>query len=91
MSLVSEPLVTMPIEKSANAPIVIAPSPAFINDRGFFTTLADAMADNPLSKKAVDATALCAIVQSFVKMPTPMAPKAIKKSSLFTVLVRHPP
>ena len=86
MLLVNEPLVTRPTENRTNAPIVITPTPMPISDKGFFSTLADAMADNPLKKKAIEDTAPCATVKSFVKTPTPMAPIAIRKSRMFTVL-----
>ena len=86
MLLVNEPLTTRPIEKRASAPSVIAPNTMEIIEKGFFSTLDDAMADNPLKKKAIEDTIPCATVKSCVKMPTPMAPTAIRHSNVFTVL-----
>jgi hypothetical protein len=84
--LVNEPLVTMPLEKRANAASVMAPSVMLIKEKGFFSTLADAMADKPAKKKAAEDTAPCARVKSLVKIPTPIAPTAIRSSSMFRVL-----
>ena len=84
--LVTEPLATIPLEKRANAPSVIAPSAILIRERGFSSTLKDAKADNPPKKKAIEDTAPCASVKSFVKTPTLIAPIAIRRSSMLTVL-----
>ena len=86
MLLVSEPLVIMPLEKRANAPSVIIPSIMLIRDNGFFSTLNDNIADSPAKKKAAEDTAPWARGELFVKMPTPIAPKAIRKSNVLTIL-----
>jgi len=86
MSLVNEPLVIIPLEKRTNAPSVIVPSIMLIRDKGFFSTLYDDMADSPLKKKVIEATAPWAVLKSFVKTPTPIAPIAIRRSSVLTVL-----
>jgi len=52
--LVNEPLATRPQEKSANAPSAIAPSTMLTRDKGFFTTLNDAMADSPANRKTIE-------------------------------------
>ena len=54
MLLVSEPLVTIPIEKKPNAPRVIAPKTTPMNEKGFSSALADAIAASPLKKKAIE-------------------------------------
>ena len=49
--LVNEPLATRPQEKRANAPSVMTPSTMLIKDKGFFTALNDAIADNQQTGK----------------------------------------
>ena len=44
----------MPAEKRANAASVMAPSIMLIREKGFFSTLKDAMAYNPAKKKAME-------------------------------------
>ena len=55
--LVSEPLVSMPIEKRASAVSVMAPSAMLISEKGFGSTLNEAMADSPAKKNAAVAAA----------------------------------
>ena len=86
MLLVIEPLAMRPAEKRANAASVMAPSTMLIWERGFGSTLEDVMADSPAKKKAAEDTAPCARVKSLVKMPTLIAPIAIKSSMVFRVL-----
>ena len=76
----------MPVEKSASAVSVMAPSTMLIWESGFGRSLNEVMADSPAKKKAAEDTAPCARVKSLVKMPTPIAPTAIKSSNVFRVL-----
>ena len=75
----------MPAEKSANAVSVMAPSIMLISERGFGRILNETMAESPAKKKAAEDTAPCARVKSLVKMPTPIAPIAIKSSIMFRI------
>jgi len=84
--LVSEPLVSMPAEKSASAVSVMAPSAMLIWASGFGRSLNEVMADSPAKKNVAEATAPCGRVKSLVKTPTPIAPTAINSSRVFRVL-----